>query len=41
MNKKKNRDFNPYDLNQVGKRKRRLRILRKRTQSTDPYSTRD
>ena len=39
-NKGKNRDVNPYDLNQVSKIKSsRARVVRTRPRSDDPYST--
>lgn len=39
-NKRKNSDFNPYDLNQVSKMKSsRTRVVRTRSRSDDPYST--
>lgn len=38
--KRKNSDFNPYDLNQVGKARKRLPKIRIRIRSrvNDPYS---
>lgn len=39
-NKRENNDFNPYDLNQVSKKKNgRSGMVRTRSRSDDPYST--
>lgn len=35
--KEKNSDFNPYDLNQVSQRRNRLKVVRIRSYSNDPY----
>ena len=38
-NKRENNDFNPYDLNQVSKKRNgRSGVVRKRSRSDDPYS---